>query len=279
MLYPKLRTRFGDTVTYAEDPVAHLKTEFGFDVLQVAKGRYAPDAYRDFIGFEVSRPVLEAAFHDTYGLELRDVFGALDLAIGTYRKTVSDVIPKMTQVAWQIRADQIQKDAPGVTRQKFLYNLSKAEYEKSWGNTYQRPGFGSRILSWFIRILPKVGPLRALQFRTPTPETEKLFMDSFNATVERYRTLLAAERSGRVDPADLNLDLGQPTTAGMYKLSDEVYAKLVHRFAEHQFAGIPGRLREDILTFYRDENAPIATKKHPKEWAKLKTELQMLRGK
>ncbi len=279
MLYPKLRRKFGENVTYADDPGAHLKTEFGFDVLQVAKGRYPPDVYRDFIGFEVSKPVLEAAFRDTYNLELKDVFGALDLAIGTYRKTVSDIIPKMTQVAWNLKADEIQKDAPGLTRQKFLYNLSKADYAKSWGSEYQKPGVGSRLLAFFIRIVPKVGPLNALRFRTPTPQTEKLFMESFNATVERYRTLLAGMRSGPVNAADLNLDLGTPTTAGMYRLSDEVYAKLVHRLAERQFAGISSALRQDILAFYKDENAPASTKRHPKEWAKLQAELQALRGK
>src|SRR5437016_492280 len=118
MLYPKLRRKFGDSVTYADDPGAHLKTEFGFDVLQVAKGRYAPDTYRDFVGFEVSKPVLEAAFRDTYGLELKDAFGTLDLAFGTYRKTVSDIIPKMIQAAWVTKKDQIQKDAPGITREQ-----------------------------------------------------------------------------------------------------------------------------------------------------------------
>ena len=30
--YPKLRARYGNRVTYAEDKAAHLKTEFGFDV-------------------------------------------------------------------------------------------------------------------------------------------------------------------------------------------------------------------------------------------------------
>jgi hypothetical protein len=279
LLYPKLRRKFGENVTYADNPGAHLKTEFGFDVLEVAKGRYAPDAYRDFIGFEVSRPVLEAAFRDTYGLELDDVFSTLDLSIGTYRRTVSGIIPKMTQVAWDLKKDEIQKDVPGVTRNKFLYNLSKADYKKAWGDKYEEPGFGSRILALIIRIIPKIGPLSVLQFRTPTPEAEKLFMASFNATVERYRTLLAAERSRGANPADLNLDLGKQVTAGMYKASDEVYAELVHRLAEHQFAGMPRPLRADIVTFYQNENRPISTKRNRKEWAKLQAELQTLSGK
>src|ERR1051326_2479981 len=171
-------------------------------------------------------------------MELKDVFTTLDLSIGTYRKTVSDIIPKTTQVAWETKKDEIQKDVPGMTREKFLYNLSKTEYEKAWGHTYQKPGFGSRVLAWVMRIFPKVGPFAALNFRTPTPETEKLFMASFNATVERYKTLLTAEAARGANPPDLNLDVGKPTTVGMYKISDEAYAKLVHKLAERDFEGM-----------------------------------------
>ena len=41
VLYPKLKKKYGDTVTYEDDPLAHVKTEFGFDVLEIAQGRYA----------------------------------------------------------------------------------------------------------------------------------------------------------------------------------------------------------------------------------------------
>src|ERR1035441_4856670 len=48
MEYPKLRAQYGDEVTYADDPPAHLKTEFGFDVAQVAQGNYAAAGYHAF---------------------------------------------------------------------------------------------------------------------------------------------------------------------------------------------------------------------------------------
>src|SRR5262245_22764699 len=157
MLYPKLKRKYGPEVTYADDAGSHLKTEFGFDVLQVAKGRYASNAYHDFVGFEISKPLLERVFRKIYGLELKDVFDALDLSIGTYRKTVSDLIPQMTRIAWVIKKDEIAKSQPGVTRDKFLYNLSRAEYAKSWGTNYKLPGIRSRLLSFAIRIVPKSG--------------------------------------------------------------------------------------------------------------------------
>jgi hypothetical protein len=278
ILYPKLQRKYGDRVTYADDPASHLKTEFAFDVLQVAKGRYASDAYHDFIGFEVSKPLLEAAFRRTYGLELEDVSSTLDLALGAYRRIVSGLIPQMTRVAWDVKKDEIAKSQPGITRTKFLYNISRADYEKSWGTQYRKPGFAARILAVVIRVVPKIGPLRALRFRTPTPDTEKLFMDSFNATLERYRMLLAAEGSRQTQPADVNLDIGEPSGAGMYKLSDAAYAKLIDELAKHGFAGVPPELRDDILRFYKNQDAPISTKKNPKAWAKLQQELESLRG-
>ena len=279
LLYPKLGKKFGENVTYADDPSAHLNTEFGFDVLEVAKGHYTPDAYREFIGFEVSRPVLQVAFRDTYGLDLDDVFSTLDVAIGTYRRTVSSIITKMTQVAWDIKKDQIQKDIPEMTREKFLFSLSKTEYEKAWGDKYQAPGFSSRALERAIQIAPKIGPLSSLEFRTPTPETEKLFDEGFNATIERYRALIAAGRSGSADLPDLNLDLGKPTTAGMYKPGDAVYAELVHRLAGRKFAGISPPLKEQILAFYESATVPTSPKKGRKEWMKLQADLQALKEK
>lgn len=73
ILYPNLKQKYGNVVTYEDNPIAHVKTEFGFDVLEIAKGRYAPDSYRDFIGFEVALPLLERAFQETYGLDLKFV--------------------------------------------------------------------------------------------------------------------------------------------------------------------------------------------------------------
>ncbi|MBV9267046.1 MAG: zinc dependent phospholipase C family protein, partial [Acidobacteriaceae bacterium] len=93
MLYPKLERKFGPIVTYAEDPAAHLKTEFGFDVLEVAKGRFAPEAYHDFIGFYVAQDVLGRAFHDVYGIPLSDLFPNFNRTIGSFRRDVSKWIP------------------------------------------------------------------------------------------------------------------------------------------------------------------------------------------
>jgi len=256
ILYPKVRKKFGDYVTYGDDPTSHIKTEFAFDVLQVARGRYASQAYHDYIGFEVSKPVLERAFRETYALELDDVFVALDASIASYRKSVSKTIPKATKVAWELKKDDILKSMPGATPESFVYN-------------YRKPGLGTKFLAAVIRIVPKVGPLKAMAFHPPTPDTEKLFLESFEATVNRYRQLLTAEQAGRLQISDQNFDLGEPPKAGTYKLTDETYAKLVEHLSERDFEGVSPELRNDILSFYRDRNAPIETKQHTRQWQKL----------
>jgi len=277
LLYPRLRAKFGNSVTYADDPLSHSKTEFGFDVFQSAKSRYAPDAYKGFIGFQVAKPVLQRAFEDTYGLEIEQVFFNLDLAIGSYRRAVGTVLPALTKVAWQLKKQDIRKEMPGITRKKFLYNLSRSSFEKNWGSTYQRPGFWSRALAGFFRIVPRIGPFKALAFEKLTPQTEKLYMAGFNASVERYRELLSGVAAGHLRVPNENFDLGEPTEAGKYKLTDAAYAKLLHKLEGH-YPDLPQELRSDILAFYRDLTVPLATKADAGDWATLQKELESLQA-
>jgi hypothetical protein len=277
LLYPKLRLKFGSLVTYADAPFSHLKTEFGFDVFQAAKGRYAPDGYKGFIGFEVSKPVLERAFEETYGMKIEHVFANFDLAIGSYRRTVSSILPAMTRVAWQIKKQEIMKDAPGTTRKKFLYNISRSSYEKNWGTTYPKPGRRSQVLAFFFRIVPRVGPFKALAFKRLTPATEKIFMASFNASIDRYRELLVEVKRDRLQLPNQNFDTGALTQAGQYKLTDAAYAKLLDKLAHH-YDGMSPELRGDLLGFYNNLEAPIATKTNDKEWATLLKQLDELRA-
>jgi hypothetical protein len=279
ILYPELRRKFGSDVTYWDNPNAHIRTEFGFDVLQVATGRYAPDRYRSFIGFQVSRAVLERAFQDTYGIEMKDIFGNLTLALGSYRYSIGSIIPGMTRVAWSLKKAQLQKEIPGITRKKFLYNLSRSSYEKEWGTEYHKPGFSTKFVTFLVRIVPKVGPFRVLKIRLPTPEVEKMFMASFNATVERCKVLLANVNAGQPELPNENFDLGVPPQAGKYKGADEAYAKLVGKLAEKQFAGMSAELRQNILAYYKDPSIPASSTEQEKaELAKLLGQLDQLKA-
>jgi hypothetical protein len=278
VLYPKLKKKHGDSVTYEDDPLAHVKTEFGFDVLEVAKERYAPESYHDFIGFQVAAPLLEQAFRETYGLDLKRVLKNEDKVIGSYRRDVSNLIPRATRVAWSLKEKEIEADVPGITRRRFLYNLSRSSYERTWGKDYQRPTFWDRFLAFLYRLLPKIGPLRVLQLRTPTPETERMFQGSFNATMDRYRKLLKEQGENQLQLANDNFDVGEFTGPGQYRMNDDAHAQLLDQLAAQDFANMTPGLRAELLDFFSDPNAPYATKRKPKEWNKVEVELRQLRS-
>src|ERR1700692_1687292 len=164
--YPKLRAKFGKSVRYAQDKTAHLKTEFGFDMAQVAKNRYASQQYHDFIGFQVSKSLLERVFPVVYGVDLKDVLTHEDLAVGSYRYAVSRLIPQMTQVALQTHKKDLMREKPNFAKREFLYRLSRTGYEKEWGKDYTKSGIGTRILSTLLRFAPKVGPFKCLAFHS-----------------------------------------------------------------------------------------------------------------
>jgi hypothetical protein len=278
ILYPKLRKEFGKTVTYWDNPLSHGRTEFGFDVLQVAQGRYAPDRYRAFIGFQVSKPVLERAFQDTYGIEMKDLFRDLSLAVGTYRYTVGSILPGMTRVAWRLKKDSLIKEIPGATQKKFLYNLSRSSYEKEWGAEYHKAGFRTKLVTWLFRVIPKSGPLTSLPFRTPTPEIEKMFMASFNAAVDNYRILLGNVAAGWLELLNDNMDVGAPVPAGKYKGADQAYDKLLGKLSDHHFEGISPELHGNLVDYYKDRKAPPPgpNKKENTDWMKQIEQLNQL---
>jgi hypothetical protein len=276
ILYPGLRKKYGDSVAYEDNQLAHVKTEFAFDVLEIAQERYAPDSYHDFIGFEVSREVLDQAFRETYGLELKGVLLNEDKALSSYRRDVSKLIPKATRIAWSLKKDEIKSDIPDATKRKFLYNLSRANYEHEWGKDYHKPSLGERFLAFLYKLLPKFGPLKVLQFKTPTPQTERMFEASFNATLDRYRELLQDLREGRLDLPNDNFDVGENTGPGKYRLNDEAHAELLDKLAETKFANTTPELKAELLHFFAEPGAPYATRKKPEAWNKVQIQLQQL---
>ena len=278
ILYPGLRKKYGDSVSFEDNRLAHVKTEFGFDVLEIARERYAPDSYHDFIGFEVSRSVLDQAFRETYGLELKDVLVSEDKVLNSYRRDVSKLIPKATRIAWHLKKDEIRDDIPDATKRKFLFNLSRANYEREWGKDYRKPSPGERFLAFLFKLIPKFGPLKILQFRTPTPQTEQMFEASFNTTLDHYRELLTALREERLNLPNDNFDVGENTGPGKYRLNDEAHAELLDKLAENKFAGATSEVKAELLNFFAEPDAPYVTKRNAKAWAKVQTQLQQLKS-
>jgi hypothetical protein len=276
--YPKLRAKYGASVRYAQDKTAHLKTEFGFDTVQVAKNRYASQQYHDFIGFQVSKPLLERVFPVVYGMQLKDVLTHEDLAVGSYRFAVNELIPQMTRVALQTHKKELMRETPDFAKKKFLYRLSRSDYEKQWGKDYVKPGIGSRILATLLRYMPKVGPFKGLAFNNPTPKTEDLYFKSINTTVDQYRAFLEEVRNGTLVLPNCDLDSGEPTKPAEYSLTDDAYAKLLGQLSDRKFDLTSPELRANILQYYSDPAAAIATKKDPVRWQVVLTDLDQIKA-
>ena len=276
LMFPKLRAKYGDVVTYEQSPASHVIVEFSFDVVQAASGAYASEAFHDFIGFEVSKALLERTFKAIYGLEMKDMFLSEDMAIGSYRHAISDTMPAITRIAWRDKREIIQQLKPGIAEQRFVFNLSRRDYERDFGRDYQRPGPLTMILNLLYRLLPKIGPLRPLKFKAPTPEAEALFLESFKDTRQRYQTTLRAVGERRLNLANTNFDTGKPSAHGDYGLADETYAELLDRHAERHFADVPPALRQNILAYYAAAPDKISGKKELKRLKKVNSQLSTL---
>jgi len=275
--YPKLRAKYGNSVRYAQDHTAHLKTEFGFDMVQVAKNRYASQQYHDFIGFQVAKPLLERTFPIVYGVELKDVLAHENLAIGSYRFAVSRMIPEMTKIALRTHKQDLMKETPNFAKKKFLYRLSRSDYEKEWGKDYKKDGFKTRLFSVLLKYMPKIGPFKALAFNNPTAQTEDLYFKSINTTGDQYRIYLDQVRTDSLELTNSDFDTGKLTVAAEYSLTDETYAKLLSQLTERKFDLISPGLRDNILSFYSDLSLPLETKKDGARWQSVLSSLDQLK--
>ncbi len=274
--YPRLRQKFGSMVTYEENPEAHLKTEFSFDVEQVAKQRYISKQYHDFIGFQVSAELLQRAFQDTYGLPGDTLLKVDDASIGTYRFAVARVIPEMTQVALASRKDGLAGEKNDKARQEFLYHLSRADYERDFGSTYRKPGVFARILAFLLKLIPKFGPFKTLGYKDPTPQTEDLYFKSMDNVVAQYHRLVQQVRSGDLKIPNRNLDTGDLTRAGQYNLADESYDDLVRRLAKDNFTHLTPEAKSGILDYFASGSARDRLGRH--KWNETQKALTQLKA-
>ena len=278
IVFPKLKRKFGDVVTYAQAPHQHVIVEFSFDIVHAAGGAYLPDTYKRFIGFRVATPLLKRAFRATYGLELSDLFASEERAISTYRYAVSQIIPALTEAAWRDKHDEIAKLTPAIDRNAFVFSYPRTAYETDYGRDYQRPGFFARFLGVLYRVLPKVGPLKPLAFKAPTPEAAELFAKSFRDATTRFRAEVRDLQDRQFEIRNSNFDTGRPSRFGEYTLADETYAELLDKLSERRFEGTPVALSRNIVTFYGDTPRPsLESRKARKEWTRVERALQELR--
>lgn len=261
MMFPKLRAKYGDAIPYAKSPATHVLVEFSFDVVRAAAAAYPASVYHEHIGFEVAKPLLERAFRDSYALDVKDAFlFDEDLAIGSYRHAISELIPELTRTAWRDKKQEIERLVPGIAEDRFLFSMSREEYEQRYGVSYKRPGVFARIMAFFYRLLPKIGPLRPLKFETPNPAAEKLFVESLRDTRNRFGDALDDLAAGRLHLANTDFDTGRPTAHGEYELADQTYAEWMDRLSKRKFQDVPAAVRRNIVSFYEGRGGTTSRK-------------------
>jgi hypothetical protein len=216
----------------------------------VARGQFKSDAYQDLIGFEVSRDLLERAFHETYGLELKDLFGDVSLAIGTYRKAASEIIPDVTRIAWREKRDEILAATPDVAEHDFVYTMTRQQYDDEFGTTYRKPSFFVRMVVAIFKVIPKFGPFKPLAFEPLTADLEQQFLASFDASCDRYLRLLDTIKDGRLSLSDTDLDTGKPPAHGVNTLADKTYDELLSKLRRKEKGELSPELRRALAEHY-----------------------------
>lgn len=252
-VYPDLRAQFGPVITYEQATKRHTELEFSFDVVQVAAGRYRSQEYHKFIGFRVSKPVLERAFQQTYGLELGQVILNVDLSVATFRFAVNQLLPATARAAWHSQRKAIRELSPRARRRDYLYKSDPRAFREEFGKNYERPGFGARVMACLINLLPKIGPLKTYAFKLPDAAGEAKFRASYRAALVRFAALVREQPTDttrtRTLP-DTNLDTGQLTRAGAYALADQTYNELLRELHQRKFEHLTPALRQALLAYY-----------------------------
>jgi hypothetical protein len=277
VMYPRMKKKFGDTATYADNHISHIRTEFSFDVLQTARGNYASIAYHSFIGFKIARPLLEKAFLQTYGLNADDLFGNFAKAIARFRGTVINIFPEITKAAWQTKKQVIRKLTPNATGRNFIYRMKRKNYIHEFDNEYKKPGFLAHLLAIVIHLAPKVGPLRALKFETPGADAENLFIKSFDTTDLYYSNAVVQLNKGNLILKNICFDTGKDTAPGEYKPGDQCYIELLLKLRNINFETLTVSLQQNILSFYSQRKKEIVSKNDTSQWQKTTEALEQLK--
>lgn len=177
--FPKLEKRYGNTVSYAQGESQHVRTEFAFDINEIAHRRFAPSHYLSHVGLEVPRRQLEQAFFETYGV-------AEDFSAGRgkrvnvkgYRFAVRKFIPR---VAYAVTLLHRRNEPPVVDSpelQRLTSEIATVAQKNNWDAYRKKAGIGTYSLAGLIWIMPKVGPIKFAAVKGPTVDTDREYVHS-----------------------------------------------------------------------------------------------------
>ncbi len=275
--FPKLAAKYGPVVTFSESESAHVRTEFGFDINEIAHHRLAPVHYLRHVGLNVPTEQLAAAFYETYGLSADfSKARARRVNVRGFRFAVRNFIPRIAYAVALLHRSNIPPDPMTPELQEFSTEVARVAKENSWDTYRKKAGIGTYALAGLIFILPKIGPLKLVAIKVPNKDTEEEYVRSVNRSTDLLGSTLARFRTPHQSLPNRDLDTGMRVRAGGYRLTDETYAKLLHLLVADPHHTIPPGLKTDIQNYYADPNAPIYTKKNPKDWARVQADLQVL---
>ncbi len=277
--FPKLEHKLGREVTYADSPHDHIRTEFAFDIGQLSKEIFAPPAYMRHIGFKVPPRLLERGFLQIYSIDVHEFSGPrFAPVLKSYRTSVRNFIPAFAGAEVVLHGAHFLPDRNDDAYQIFAHRLSNVDYQGYSKHPFNRPGFGSHVLAVLVRIIPKIGAISDLAIKLPNSETEELYIRSVNQAVNVFEQLLNDLRTRNVlFLVNRDLDTGEAVKPGGYPLTDTTYARLLHQIVSKPDRVVSRGLRRDLLKYYSDPNAPIITKRDPRAWQVVLTDLQTLK--
>jgi len=288
--FPDLAHKYGPSVSYEENPHSHVRTEFAFDINEIAKDRFAPRRYLDHVGLNVSTDLLARAFYLTYGLDLTKNVRVERKNLYGYRFSVRRFLPRIADAEDILHKHRFPDDPAHGTDpdfDKLQADLLQADTDNQWDQWRGHPGIFTYALAGLIFISPRVGPLAMFAIRGPNQFTEALYVKSVNDTTERLRLELLHLRTPppAVGPPptrqtvflNLDLDTGVRVRPGSYRLTDQTYAKLLHTLTKEPGRLVPVGLKEDLQTFYSDPAGLNTTRRKPRVWAQVQVDLATLR--
>jgi hypothetical protein len=314
-MFPKLRCKYGRSVSYAEGEHQHVQVEFGFDIDELSHHHMAPLHYLRHIGLKVPVKQLALAYYQTYGLTTDFAGPRHRFNVREYRFAVRTFIPRIAFAVTVLhrRHEPPEPDTPeAAVIEKEIATVSTQE---GWQQYRHSAGIVTYMLAGVLFILPKVGPLRLAAVKNPTPTTDADYMHSLAVSLAALRRDLArftppADRrahpatialiktvhpdeipsttlahgpiapprplDGRHPLPNLDLDTGKVVQPGGYPLTDVTYAHLLHRLTRNTSRKIPSGIKQDVLNYYANSDAPISTRKDAKKWARVQADLATL---
>lgn len=251
--FPKLKRKFGDSVTYDQSPHSHIRTEFAFDIGELTESAFAPPAYLRFIGFNVPRKFLEKAFIHVYGFDIHEVLGRAHPSLRSYRSSVRSFIPLFAEAEVVLHRHQFPPHPDDEDYRRFAERVARTNYERRWKDTYKGPGFKAHLLAFVVLIVPKIGVASDLAIKIPSPETQEWYLRSVNHTVDVFHDMLRKLRDRNNEPiklANIDLDTGDRVKFEDYPRTDRTYAQLLERLTSKPERSIPEDVRKNILEYY-----------------------------